>query len=186
MPSVAVQPFAGTYRAQPVPSSFAFAVRHSGVFWYRGSLSDVAATLRGDGDALALEGSARVDSISVVEPSAMRASVLGPDFFDAERHPEIMFRSTAVRLADDGGAEVDGRLTIRGVTRPVSAGGHYAAPRQSSFGEIAGLQLRTSFDRREFGLHWQMELPGGGNAVGWDVELDIDLLLTREDVGAEG
>ena len=46
MTSVAVQPFSGTYRAQPVPSSFAFAVRHSGVFWYRGSLSDVAATLR--------------------------------------------------------------------------------------------------------------------------------------------
>jgi polyisoprenoid-binding protein YceI len=124
----------GTYRAQPVPSSFAFAVRHSGVFWYRGSLSDVAATLRGDddGDALALEGSARVDSISVVEPSAMRASVLGPDFFDAERHPEITFRSTAIRLADDGGAEVDGELTIRGVTRPVSASGHYAPPRQSA------------------------------------------------------
>ena len=121
MSSVAVQPFAGTYRAQPVPSTFAFAVRHSGVFWYRGSLSDVAATLRGDGDALALEGSARVDSISVVEPAAMRASVLGPEFFDAERHPEITFRSTAVRLADDGRAEVDGELTIRGVTRPVTA-----------------------------------------------------------------
>jgi len=102
MASVAVQPFSGTYRAQPVPSTFAFAVRHSGVFWYRGSLSDVAGTLRGDGDALALEGSARVDSISVVEPPAMRASVLGPDFFDAERHPEITFRSTAV--ATDTGA----------------------------------------------------------------------------------
>jgi polyisoprenoid-binding protein YceI len=186
MASVAVQPFLGTYRAQPVPSSFAFAVRHSGVFWYRGSLSDVAATLRGDGAALALEGSARVDSISVVEPAAMRASVLGPDFFDAERHPEITFRSTAVRLADDGGAEVDGELTIRGVTRPVSAGGHYAPPRQSDFGEIAGLQLRTTFDRREFGFDWQMDLPGGGNAVGWDVEVDIDLLFTRDDAGAEG
>jgi polyisoprenoid-binding protein YceI len=185
MASVAVQPFSGTYRAQPVPSSFAFSVRHSGVFRYRGSLSDVAATLRGDGDAVVLEGSARVDSISVVEPAAMRASVLGPEFFDAERHPEITFRSTAVRLADDGRAEVDGELTIRGVTRAVGASGHYAPPRPSSFGEIAGLQLRTSFDRREFGFDWQMELPGGGNAVGWDVELDIDLLLTREDVGAE-
>ena len=131
MSTVAAQPFSGTYRAQPEPSSFAFAVRHSGVFWYRGSLSDVAATLRGDGDALALEGSARVDSISVVEPAAMRASVLGPEFFDAERHPEITFRSTAIRLDDDGRAEVDGELTIRGVTRPVTASGHYAAPRTS-------------------------------------------------------
>jgi polyisoprenoid-binding protein YceI len=186
MSSVAVQPFLGTYRAQPVPSSFAFAVRHSGVFWYRGSLSDVAATLRGDGDALALEGSARVDSISVVEPAAMRASVLGPDFFDAERHPEITFRSTEVRLADDGRAEVGGELTIRGVTRPITASGQYAAPRPSSFGEIAGLQLQTSFDRREFGFDWQMELPGGGDAVSWDVEVDIDLLLKREDADAEG
>lgn len=137
MASVEVQPFLGTYQVQPVPSSIAFAVRHSGVFWYRGSLSDVGGTLR-SGDALALEGSARVDSISVVEPPAMRASVLGPDFFDAERHPEITFRSTALRLADDGRAEVDGELTIRGVTRPVTGSGHYAPPRQSSFGEIAG------------------------------------------------
>ena len=185
MASVAVQPFSGTYRAQPVPSSFAFAVRHSGVFWYRGSLSDVAATLRGDGDAVALEGVARVDSISVVEPAAMRATVLGPEFFDAERHPEIAFRSTAVLLTGDGGAAVDGELTIRGVTRPVTAHGHHAPPRPSGYGEVAGLQLRTSFDRRAFGLGWQMELPGGGDAVGWDVEVDIDLLLKRDDA-AEG
>jgi polyisoprenoid-binding protein YceI len=186
MSAAAVQPFSGTYLALAEPSTFAFAVRHSGVFWYRGSLSDVAATLRGDGDAPVLEGSARVDSISVVEPAAMRASVLGPEFFDAERHPEITFRSTAIRLADDGRAEVDGELTIRGVTRPVTASGQYAPPRQASFGEAAGLQLHTSFDRRDFGFEWQTELPGGGDAVSWDVGLDIDLLLVREDADVEG
>jgi polyisoprenoid-binding protein YceI len=186
MTTVAAQPFSGAYRAQPEPSSLAFAVRHSGVFWYRGSLSDVAATLRADGDALALEGSARVDSISVVAPAAMRASVLGPEFFDAERHPEITFRSTEVRLDGDGRAEVDGELTIRGVTRPVTAGGQYTSPRQAGFGEVAGLQLHTRFDRREFGFDWQMELPGGGDAVGWDVAVDIDLLLLREDADADG
>ena len=181
MSAVAVQPFWGTYLALSVPSTFAFAVRHSGVFWYRGSLSDVTATLRDDGDGPALEGSARVDSISVTEPAAMRASVLGPEFFDAEHHPEITFRSTELRLADDGGAEVDGELTIRGATRSVTASGHYTSPRLASFGEIAGLELHTSFDRRQFGFDWQMELPGGGVAVGWEVQLDIDLLLTRDD-----
>jgi polyisoprenoid-binding protein YceI len=186
MSTVTVQPFSGTYRAQPAPSSFAFAVRHSGVFWYRGSLSDVTATLHGDADGLTLEGSARVDSISVVEPAAMRASVLGPNFFDAEHHPEITFRSTAIRLADEGRAEIDGELTIRGVTRAVTASGQYASPRAASFGEVAGLQLQTRFDRREFGFEWQMELPGGGNAVGWEVEVDIDLLLIRADTDAEG
>jgi len=184
MATVAAQPFAGTYTALPVPSTFAFAVRHSGVFWFRGSLTDVAATLRAEGDTLALEGSARVDSISVVEPAAMRASVLGPEFFDAERHPEILFGSTAIRLADYGRAEVEGELTIRGVTRPVTASGYYASPRPSSFGEIAGLELQTSFDRRDFGFDWQMELPGGGDAVGWEVEVNIDLLLRREETQA--
>jgi polyisoprenoid-binding protein YceI len=185
MSTTAAHPFAGTYRALALPSTFAFAVRHSAVFWYRGSLSDVDATLSGDGDGLTLGGSARVASISVVEPAPMRASVLGPEFFDAERHPEITFRSTAIHLDGDGAARVGGELTIRGVTRPVSAGGRYAAPRASSFGEIAGLQLQTTFDRREFGLHWQMPLPGGGDAVGWDVKVDIDLLLKRDDADAD-
>jgi polyisoprenoid-binding protein YceI len=184
--TVAAEPFTGIFRAQPEPSTFAFAVRHSGVFWYRGALSDVAATLRADGEALELEGSARVDSISVVQPAAMRASVLGPEFFDAERHPEVNFRSTAIRLGDDGRADIDGELTMRGVTRPVTATGHYAPPRQSSFGVIAGLQLQTSIDRRAFGFEWQAELPGGGVAVGWDVVVDIDLLHIREDADAEG
>jgi polyisoprenoid-binding protein YceI len=186
MATIAAQPFSGTYHARPEPSTFAFAVRHSGVFWYRGSLSDVVATLRADGDGPALEGSARVESISVNEPPAMRASVFGPEFFDAERHPEVSFRSTAVRLADDGRAEVEGELTIRGVTRPVTASGHYSSPRPASFGEVAGLQLHTGIDRREFGFDWQMELPGGGVAVGWDVELDIDLLLMRADAEGAG
>lgn len=181
MSSLAVQPFTGTYRAQPVPSTFAFAVRHSGAFRYRASFSDVWATLRDENGELVLDGSARVDSISVAEPEAMRIHVLGPDFFDAERHPEITFRSTSVRLARDGAAEVEGELTISGITRPVAATGQYAPPRAASFGEVAGLELRTSFDRREFGFHWQMELPGGGNTVSWEVEVDIDLLLIRDD-----
>ena len=89
-------------------------------------------------------------------------------------------------LSAQGWAQVSTGGTIRGVARPVTASGHYAPPRPSNFGEIAGLQLQTSFDRREFGFEWQMELPGGDDAVGWDVEVDIDLLLKREDADAEG
>lgn len=180
MSSLTVQPISGLYRAQALPSSFAFGLRHSGVFRYRGSLSDVAATLRGDAEGLALEGSARVDSISIVEPAALRAHLLGPEFFDAEHHPQITFRSTSIHLTDDDRAEVQGELTIRGVTCSVSAVGHYAGPRMSSFGELVGLELHTSLDRRSFGFDWQMEMPDGGEALSWDVEVDIDLLFTRQ------
>jgi polyisoprenoid-binding protein YceI len=186
MASVAVQPFSGAYRADPLHSSFVFSVRHSGVYRYRGTISDVEATLHADGAAPTLEGSARVDSISIVEPLEFRAHVLGPDFFDAERHPEITFRSTEVRLAGDGRAEVEGELTIRGVTRPIMATAHYEAPRPGAFGgEVAGLQLQTSFDRRDFGFDWQMALPGGGEILGWDVEVDIELWLQRDNERGE-
>jgi polyisoprenoid-binding protein YceI len=186
MSSLAVQPFAGTFHAQPRASTFAFAVRHSGVFWYRGAVPDVTATLTGGADgALTLEGAARVDSISIVEPEAMRANVLGAAFFDAEHHPELTFRSTAIRLADDGRAEVDGELTLRGTTRAVTATGSYSSPRASDFGEIAGLQLSTTLDRRAFGFAWQAQLPDGGDAVGWEVQIDVDLLLIRGDDDAD-
>ena len=185
MSQVATQPFSGTYRAQPAPSTFAFAVRHSGAFWFRGSLSDVDGTLRAGDDGVVLDGSADVESISVVEPAAMRASVLGPEFFDAGQHPKITFRSTEVRLDDDGRVELDGELTIKGVACPVAATGHYAGPRPAAFGEIAGLELRTTIDRRDFGFDWQMQLPDGNDAVSWDVQIDIDLLLIREDAKAD-
>jgi polyisoprenoid-binding protein YceI len=186
MSTVAAQPFSGTFRADPVHSSIAFAIRHSGVYTYRGSLSDVGATLHADDAGTTLDGCGRVDSISVVEPPAFRAHVLGPDFFDAERHPEIAFSSTEVRLARDGRAEVDGELSIRGVTRLVTATGRYEGPRADVFGgEVAGLHLQTSFDRRDFGFDWQMEMPDGDAGLGWDVELEIDLRLARDDDGGE-
>ena len=186
MSQLATQPFSGTYRAQPAPSTFAFAVRHSGAFWFRGSLSDVSATLRADDDGgVVLEGFADVESISVLEPAAMRASVLGPEFFDAGQHPKVSFRSTELRLDQDGGLELDGELTIKGITRPVAATGRHAGPRPAAFGEIADLELRTTIDRRDFGFEWQMKLPDGGDAVSWDVQIDIDLLLIREDANAD-
>ena len=175
-------PFAGTYAADPIHSSFGFAVRYQGVSLFRGTLNEVTATLA-DGR---LEGAAKVESISIRTPEQFRAHVLSAEFFDAANHPEVTFSSSSLDLREDGTAEVDGELTIKGITRPISGVGRYAAPRMSSFGEIAGLQLRTSFDRREFGFDWQMELPGGGNAVGWDVEVDIDLLLILEPADDQG
>jgi polyisoprenoid-binding protein YceI len=177
MPEIETHRFTGTYRAQPVPSTFAFKVRHSGTFWFRGVIPEAEATLRADDDGLALEGSARVESISVVDPPELRAHLLAPDFFDAEGHPVVTFRSTDLRLAEGGSLDFDGELTIKGITRPIKATGSWSGPRQVAFGEVVGLQLHTSFDRREFGFDWQAPLPDGGEAVGWEVELDVDLLL---------
>ncbi|MBS1677533.1 MAG: YceI family protein [Actinobacteria bacterium] len=183
MSEIATQPIAGTYRAQPVPSTFAFRVRHSGTFWFRGVMPEAEATLRAGDDGLVLEGAAKVESISVFEPAELRAHLLGADFFDAERHPEVNFRSSDLRLGDGGALDLDGELTIKGITRPIAATGNWSGPRQAAFGEVLGLSLRADLDRREFGFDWQAPTPDGGDAIGWEVELEVDLLLMPETPG---
>src|SRR3954453_499049 len=100
--TTATTPFAGTYAADPVHSSFGFPVRYQGVSLFRGTLGAVAATLA-DGR---LEGVAQVESISIRTPEQFRAHVLGVEFFGAATHPTVSFVSSNVDLREDGTAEV--------------------------------------------------------------------------------
>jgi polyisoprenoid-binding protein YceI len=170
----------GTYRADPVHSTFEFIVRHAEISDYKGTLAADATLTERDG-TLQLEGSANVESISIREPEEFRAHVLSEEFFDAANHPEVTFRSTEVGLSEDGRARVEGELTIAGKTREVAATGTYQAPHERLGGGRVGLELETSFDRRDYGFDWQMELPGGGNALGWDVTLRVHLELVQAD-----
>lgn len=174
--TTAIQPFAGTFTADPIHSSFGFSVRYQGVSLYRGTLSEVSATLA-DGT---LEGSARIESISIVSPEPFRAHVLGPEFFDAANHPEVTFTSTSLDLREDGTAVVDGELTIKGITQPVQATGTYQAPAADAFGNTRGhLQLEAVVDRTAYDMNWNMELPSGGKALANDVTLTVDVSLVQ-------
>jgi polyisoprenoid-binding protein YceI len=168
---------AGTFNADPVHSSFGFAVKYQNVSNFRGTLGEVNATLV-DGK---LEGTAQVESISIVTPEQFRAHVLSADFFDVENHPTVTFSSSDVTLNDDATATVNGELTIRGVTKPITATGTWQAPSQDAFGNTrAHLQLETTIDRTEFGLNWNMPLPAGGNALADDVTLAVDIALVQQ------
>jgi len=177
MSTIAAAPLAGSYTADPVHSSFAFAVRYMGVSTFRGTLGDVEATLDVGPDGAALEGSAAVESISIRTPDAFREHVLSEEFFDAENHPEVRFRSTRVDLSDDGRALVDGELTIKGTMLPVHADGSWT-PEGELFGtRKAGLTLAATIDRTAYGLNWNADLPTGGTALANDVTLTVELAL---------
>jgi polyisoprenoid-binding protein YceI len=171
------QPLAGTYAADPVHSSFAFAVRYMGVSTFRGTLGDVEATLAISSDGASLEGAAQVESISIRTPQQFRDHVLSEELFDVARHPAVTFRSTRVELADDGRAVVDGELTIKGTTLPVHAEGSWT-PEAELFGtRKAGLTLEATVDRNAYGLRWNADLPTGGKALADDVTLTVELAL---------
>jgi polyisoprenoid-binding protein YceI len=165
---------AGTYQLDPVHSSLGFAVKHNGISTFRGQFEQVDASLE-DG---VLTGTAQVDSVKTVIPQ-LREHLLSPDFFNATETPTITFRSTEMRLGEDGSAEVDGKLTMRGVTQPVTAKGTYGSATGLNGSQVVGFDLEATVDRRDYGLNWQAPLPSGGDAVAWDVTLQVHLELAQ-------
>jgi polyisoprenoid-binding protein YceI len=176
--STTATPLAGTFTGDPVHSSFGFAVKYQGVSLFRGTLDEVAATLA-DGK---LEGTAKVESISIRTPEQFRAHVLSDDFFAADKYPEVTFVSTDLDLREDGTATVTGDLTIRDTTQSVTATGTWNPPSADAFGNTrAHLQLATVIDRTSYGLNWNAPLPSGGNALANDVTLTVDIALVQQD-----
>ena len=172
--TTAATPLSGTYTADPVHSSFGFAVTYQGVSLFRGTLDDVEATLTGG----RLEGTAKVESISIRTPEQFRAHVLSAEFFDAENHPEVTFTSDALDLNGDGTARVEGELTIKGITKPVVATGTWTDASTDAFGRVRGhLNLEATLDRREWDMNWNMPLPSGGDVLSNNVKLAVELSL---------
>jgi polyisoprenoid-binding protein YceI len=167
----------GTYNADPIHSSFGFAVKYQNVSIFRGTLDEVAATLV-DGR---LEGTAKVESISIRTPEQFRAHVLGDDFFDAANHSEVKFTSSQLELSDDGKATVAGELTIKGIAKPVTATGKWTPPSADAFGnQRAHLHLEAVIDRTDWGINWNMALPTGGNVLANDITLTVELALVEQ------
>lgn len=165
---------AGTWTLDPVHSQAGFAVRHSGIATFRGAFAEVDATL----DDGVLSGRVPVASVDV-SPDTFKAHLLSPDFFDAERHPDIAFTASDVAVTEER-ATVRGELTIKGVTRALEATGTVSGPAVYLDGnDRIAVALETVVNRHDFGVSWNADLPGGGKAVGDDVTISVDLQLVK-------
>ena len=126
-------------------SSFQFSVTHLGLSTFRASFGDIDARLADDDGTITLVGHARADSISIDDPDFRAHVVHGADFFEADTHPLILFRSTSIELGDDRSVVVSGELEIRGVSRPVTATGTYSPTITDPFGvSRAALELSAA------------------------------------------
>jgi polyisoprenoid-binding protein YceI len=165
---------AGTWSLDPVHSRVDFEVSYlAGTF--KGEFHEIAAELTVDGERASLEGAAKVASVDVKDEN-LAAHLQSPDFFDAERHPELRFTADDIRLEGDGNVSVDGELTIKGVTRPVRVTGTVTNPIADYTGnERIGLTLRTSVDRTQFGVDWNQPLSSGDPALANDVTILAEL-----------
>jgi polyisoprenoid-binding protein YceI len=167
----------GTWALDPVHSTVGFEVKYlAGTF--KGQFRDVDGRLEVGETGASLTGSARVASVDVKDEN-LEAHLQSPDFFDAERHPELSFAARDIEIAD-GSVTVAGEITIRGVTKPALLSGTVSGPLADPYGnERIGLAVSTTVDRTDFGVSWNTPLPGGKPALDDEVRIDGELAFVR-------
>ena len=164
----------GTYSADRVHSSVAFEVEYMGIGAFGGTVTDFEATLENG----RLAGSARIESLETKDEN-LHAHLMSPEFFDAERHPVVSF-STENATVDGSSVELEGEITIKGITKPATLTGTIVGPTTDPYGnERYGLKLETAVDRTEFGINWNADMPNGTKALADEVTLKADLSLVK-------
>jgi len=167
-------------------SSVQFAVRHMMVATVRGSFGKITGKVQWDPakpSAAVVEAQVEVATIDTREPKR-DAHLRSPDFFDAEKYPQMTFRSTSVTPAGPGRYKLAGELTIRGVTRPVVFDVEGPGqPVRGMGGELrTGATATAKINRKDFGMTWNRVLDAGGVAVGEEVTITVDVALVQKPV----
>jgi len=165
----------GTWAVDKTHSNVGFAVDYmAGTF--TGTFSDFDVLVEGG----ALRGSAKVASVQVKDPN-LEAHLQSPEFFDAERHPELRFESASINRHGDQ-VSIDGEITLKAHTEAVEITGSISDPIADPYGgERFGLQLETVVARDEFGVSWNNPLPSGEPALANEVKITAELQLAKQE-----
>jgi polyisoprenoid-binding protein YceI len=166
-----------TFQIDKTHSDVAFRVRHL-ITKVRGRFTDF------DGQ---IEFNAAAPEQSTVRFSAKTASIdtsvaardehlRSADFFDAEVYPELTFASRRITPRGDDAYDVEGDLTIHGVTRPVVLPVTVLGTVKDPWGnDRLGLEAETTISRKDYGLNWNAALETGGFVVGDDVTIHLQV-----------
>lgn len=157
----------------------AFAIQHLGIAKVRGQFNKISGTLGYDQATGAITDLQMTIDLTSLHSGIRKRDIhlVSPDFFDAVKNPEITFRSTACAVTANRG-RIDGELTVRTVSRPVTLAVTITGPIRlpADFGgeTTVGLAARTTINREEFGLDWNVPLADGGLMIAREVEITLD------------
>ena len=173
---------ADVWHIDPRHTTVAFKVRHMMVTWVGGHFRKVQGSARfepGEWEGAKVE--VAIEAASIDTRHERRDDHLrSPDFFYAEKHPTLTFKSKRVQNVGKGGFELVGDLTIREVTKEVVLQvGDLARLRDNRGREHLGASASVKINRKDFGLNWNRMLEAGGILVGEDVHITIDVQLIK-------
>lgn len=173
-------PGPSTFDVDASHSELTFSVRHMMVSKVRGRFGEVSGSITFAEDPLdsSVEITIGVASIDTGAPDR-DGHLTSADFFDAETYPEITFRSTGASDLDGDTFTLEGDLTVRDVTRPVSFRATYNGMGTNPWGAtVVGFEGKVEIDREDFGLTWNQALESGGVLVGKVATIDIAVEAT--------
>jgi polyisoprenoid-binding protein YceI len=168
----------GVWRLDPNHSGVHFRIRHLGLSNVRGRFDRFDATLEVGPDLIDTKVNATIDMASVDTNQPDRdAHLRSTDFFSTDQHPEMVFRSNAVRAAGEDEYQLDGDLTINGITKPVVLDVEFSGvevfPADGS--THAGFSATAEINRDAFGVDFNMPLGMDKMALGQKVKVELDL-----------
>jgi polyisoprenoid-binding protein YceI len=168
---------AGTWAIDPVHSEVSFVVRHMMVSKVRGRFDTFEGTIVTAEDPLASSVTASVDLSSINTGQEQRdAHIRSADFFEVEKHTHMTFASTGIRVDGDHFL-LDGDLTLKGVTKPVTFKLEVNGFGPDAYGgSRAGFSATTEINRHDFGVSFNGPIPGvpGGVAVSDKVTITLE------------
>lgn len=173
---------ATVWQIDPSHSSVSFSVRHM-FTKVRGRFTGFSGTIETDGDSLTNgKVSVEIQADTVDTNDAGRDGHLRTnDFFGSEENPSITFVSTSITPRGGNDFLVNGNLTLRGVTRPVTLQAEYDGGGKTPFGtEVASWTAQTEIDRKDFNVSWNAPLEAGGFLVGDDIKIQLDVEAVRQ------
>jgi polyisoprenoid-binding protein YceI len=173
-----------TYQLDTVHSTIGFSVKHMMIAKVHGTFTKATGKLvydKANPEKSSAEATIDAASISTNEPQR-DTHLKSADFFDAAQFPTLSFKSTSVVSSGSGELKVNGDLTIKGVTKPVTL--QVEGPTdelKDPYGNLkVGLSATTKIKRKDFGLTWNAALETGGVLVGDDVTINLDLQFARQ------
>ena len=122
----------------------------------------------------------QIETASIVSDNDQRDGHLrSGDFFETDRFPTMTFESTSVRPTGGEGFELDGTLTIKGISNPVTLQGRFQGwgPGMQEGSTVAAFSAKTTIDREDWDLTWNMAVETGGFLVSKKVDIEIDAEL---------
>lgn len=167
---------AGSWTIDSAHSHVGFIVRHLMVSKVRGSFASFSGKIVTSDDILQSSVTASIDLSSISTTNQMRDEHLrSAEFFDAETYPTMTFTSTGVSF-DGENYLVDGELTLRGITKPVTLTVEPPAFGPNPHGGTkAGFSASAEINRTDFGVSYNGPIPGGGVALGEKVQIVLEI-----------